>query len=277
MANEFFKNFPEITYKLNDGRIVFIKDFFRKSTIAESGLDSLIDYTMYECQEGDRPDVVADKLYGNSDLHWTFFLVNEITNYEEWYKDNEVFENYMSEKYEGQYLISSASTDIVSSSGKFLLGEQLTTHYTELQAIKTELDKGAFSSANPSGKTDGQVQDLLAQREALLAVRKLGHVIQVDPLFNRIGIVGDRFATSDVITGSKSTKSFTVSSAVERRDGISHYKNGDGVKKYTNESGYEPVTFYTEELNLNENKRLIKVIRPEFINRVVNEFERVMK
>ena len=183
----------------------------------------------------------------------------------------------MTEKYEGQYLISSASTDIVSSSGKFLLGEQLTTHYTELQAIKTELDKGAFSSANPSGKTDGQVQDLLAQRDALLAVRKLGHVIQVDPLFNRIGIVGDRFATSDVITGSKSTKSFTVSSAVERRDGISYYENSDGVKKYTNESGYEPVTFYTEELNSNENKRLIKVIRPEFINRVVNEFERVMK
>ena len=90
-------------------------------------------------------------------------------------------------------------------------------------------------------------------------------------------MVGDRFATSDVITGSKSTKSFTISSAVERRDGISHYKNSDGVKKYTNESGYEPVTFYTEELNSNENKRLIKVIRPEFINRVVNEFERVMK
>ena len=69
-------------------------------------------------------------IYRNSDLHW-FFLVNEITNYEEWYKDNEVFENYMTEKYEGQYLISSASTDIVSSSGKFLWVNNL--HYTELR------------------------------------------------------------------------------------------------------------------------------------------------
>ena len=66
-----------------------------------------------------------------------------------------------------------------------------------------------------------------------------------------------RFATS-IITGSKSTKSFTVSSAVERRDGILHYENSD-KEKYTNESGYEPVTFYTEELNLNENKRLPKL------------------
>lgn len=236
MANQFFKNFPEITYKLNDGRIVFIKDFFRKSTIQESGIDSLIDYTMYECQEGDRPDVVASKIYGNSDLHWTFFLVNEITNYEQWFKDNEVFENYMTEKYEGQYLISSASTDIVSSSSKFSLGEKITSN-------------------------NGSV----------------GHVIEVDPLFNRIGVVGDKFNTSDVVTGAKSTKSFQVSSAVERRDGIKYYKNSDGIKKYTSESGYEPVTFYTEELNSNEDKRLIKVIRPEFINRVVNEFERVMK
>ena len=61
----------------------------------------------------------------------------------------------------------------MSSSGKFLLGEQLTTHYTELQAIKTELDKGAFSSANPSGKTDGQVQDLLAQKELYLQLENL--------------------------------------------------------------------------------------------------------
>ena len=33
MAKEFFKNFPEIQYKLDSGKIVTIKDFFRKSSI----------------------------------------------------------------------------------------------------------------------------------------------------------------------------------------------------------------------------------------------------
>ena len=33
MATKFFENFPKIQYKLDDGRIIYIKDFFRKSKI----------------------------------------------------------------------------------------------------------------------------------------------------------------------------------------------------------------------------------------------------
>ena len=41
------------------------ESFFKTSFVSQqlkSGLDSLIEYTMYECQEGDRPDVVADNI-----------------------------------------------------------------------------------------------------------------------------------------------------------------------------------------------------------------------
>ena len=31
MAQEYFKNFPEMQYTLSDGKIITIKDFFRKS------------------------------------------------------------------------------------------------------------------------------------------------------------------------------------------------------------------------------------------------------
>ena len=64
--------------------------------------------------EGDRPDVTAAKLYGNPDLHWTFFLVNDIENYYDWYKDQQTFERYINKKYPGQLAIASQSTDIVA-------------------------------------------------------------------------------------------------------------------------------------------------------------------
>ena len=86
MSNQLFKNFPEIQYTLSTGKIVTIKDFFRKSTIEQESVNSVISYTFYEIQDGERPDVVADRLYGDSDLHWTFFLVNEMDNYYQWYK-----------------------------------------------------------------------------------------------------------------------------------------------------------------------------------------------
>jgi len=95
MSNQLFKNFPEIQYTLSTGKIVTIKDFFRKSTIEQESVNSVISYTFYEIQDGERPDVVADRLYGDSDLHWTFFLVNEMDNYYQWYKDQVTFETIL--------------------------------------------------------------------------------------------------------------------------------------------------------------------------------------
>jgi hypothetical protein len=70
MASQLFKNFPTIQYKLNDGRIIHIKDFFRKGKIELQKVNTLIDYEFYQLDEGERPDIVASKLYGDSDLHW---------------------------------------------------------------------------------------------------------------------------------------------------------------------------------------------------------------
>ena len=52
-------------------KVVFIKDFFRKSKI-EKSVSSIIDYTKYNLKF-ERPDVLATNLYNNADLHWTFF------------------------------------------------------------------------------------------------------------------------------------------------------------------------------------------------------------
>ena len=95
MANQYFKNFPELQYTLSNGKVVTIKDFFRKSSIEQDAVNSVIEYTFYEIQDGERPDVVATKLYGDGNLHWTFFLVNQFENYYEWYKDQETYNNYI--------------------------------------------------------------------------------------------------------------------------------------------------------------------------------------
>ena len=126
MAQEFFKNFPEMQYKLDSGKIVTIKDFFRKSSIEPTAQEAIIDYTFYELSEGDRPDIVASKLYGDPDLHWVFFLVNEFENYYDWFKSSRDFENYITKRYGGKYFVCDSSTDIVSATSKFLIGETIT-------------------------------------------------------------------------------------------------------------------------------------------------------
>ena len=239
MASQFFKNFPEIQYQL-DGKVVYIKDFFRKSRIEQDSVKELINYTYYELEDGERPDITADKLYGNSDLHWTFFLVNDFHNYYDWFKDNVTFEKYISKKYPGQIAIGSATTDIVArktsvgdTTNKFLLGEKVTS---------------------VSGE---------------------GRVILVEPEHNRIAIDGKGFVANESITGKVSTKSFTPTSVVDHRDGVAYYKNGD-LRKNTETSGYTSVSNYDDEFLKNEDKRKIKIISPRAIQSVVRRFEKIM-
>ena len=127
MAKQFFKNFPEMQYKLDSGKLITIKDFFRKATIEGAAREAIINYTYHELEEGDRPDVLASKLYGNGDLHWIFFMVNDLNNYYDWWKDQSTFQQYIEKKYRGKFLVCDSSTDIVSATSKFLIGETITT------------------------------------------------------------------------------------------------------------------------------------------------------
>lgn len=136
MSSRYFQNFPEITYKLNDGKVIKIKDFFRKSKIEQEAVKELISYNKYELTDGERPDVVAARIYNDQNLHWTFLLVNDIENYYDWHKDNQTFERYINKKFPGQLAIGTQSTDILTSSSKFLMGEKVTSVSSEGRIIE---------------------------------------------------------------------------------------------------------------------------------------------
>jgi len=319
MANQYFKNFPEIQYKIQDSngvdKFVTIKDFFRKSRIEQAAVTDVIDYTYYELEDGERPDVAATKLYGNPDLHWTFFLVNEIENYYDWHRDNNSFEVFMSEKYPGQILKASATTDIVSATSKFLIGERLAFQYEfeysndtsfsgtdengktlsfqqeGLKVYRVDADTGIsillkspqqytisnFSNYRYTTLTYVETNPVLKTGDKLLINDSIkANVIKVEPTFKRIVTVGQELVGGQRITGSVSGKTFTIVDAINHRDGIRHYKSEAGHYRNTFTSGDTSESHFKHETDKNEEKRKIKVIRPEFIKRVVNEFERIM-
>ena len=257
MANQIFQNFPNLQYTLNTGKVVTIKDFFRKAKVETSALDSVIEYQYYEILEGERPDIVAAKLYGDSDLHWTFFLVNDFDNYYDWFMDFEVFENYIAEKYQGQNLIVANSSDIVKTP----------TYDTTL-----------VSTDNPLGwKHDNKI--LIG--ETLTSGTKEVSVLSVDPTYNRVIVQGDTIEANDVMVSSTNLSlgenlSFTVQSVSDAKDGIHHYVDSAGHKRTYGGSGWTEVTNYTEEYEENEKKRQIKIISPNRIRPVLREFERIM-
>tara|TARA_B100000579_G_C22784822_1_gene831312 strand:+ start:305 stop:1027 length:723 start_codon:yes stop_codon:yes gene_type:complete len=239
MAKGFFKHIPNINYDFkSDGKYYQAKDLFRKVSTWSYLQDGVSGYNYYRITEGERPDVVASKLYGDGTLYWTFFLVNEnLQDFNDWPKSNQLLEKFINRKYSGKCLVSSSSTDIVSATSKFQLGEKV--------------------SQSSSGA--------------------IGFITKVDPTHNRLIVnsVEGSFTTGTVV-GADSEKSFSVTSVVDERSHINHYTDSNGLKT-TVSTGNTIVTNEEHERNLNEDKFLIRYIEQQYIDRITREFIELLR
>ena len=237
MAKGFFKHIPNINYDFkSDGKYYQAKDLFRKVSTWSYLQEGVSGYNYYRITQGERPDVVASKLYGDATLYWTFFLVNEnLQDFSDWPKSAQYFNRYLDRKYSGKCLVTSSSTDIVSSTSKFQLGEKV-----------SQSSSGAF-----------------------------GFITEVNPTHKRITLnsIDGSFTTGTVSAdrSPEADKICTITSIQNERDAVNHYTDSNGLKT-TVSTGNTVVTNEEHELNLNEDKFQIRYIEPQYISRVVKEF-----
>ena len=111
MAN-YFRQLPNLDYPslLNDktgsGDTVRVKNLFRRVKIREDFLQSLVVFNKYKIVGDDRPDNVAEKLYGNADLDWTVLLANNIIDIKnDWPMTEYDLNVYLNEKYTEDQLV----------------------------------------------------------------------------------------------------------------------------------------------------------------------------
>ena len=242
MAQGFFKHIPNIAYDFkSDGKYYLAKDLFRKVSTWSYLQEGVTGYNYYRITEGERPDVVAAKLYGDSTLYWTFFLVNEnLQDFNDWPKSSQYFEKFLVRKYSGKCLVAGSSTDIVSSTSKFRLGEKV-----------SQTSSGAY-----------------------------GFITEVNPTHNRITLnsISGEFTTGTVSAdrAPEADKICTITSIQNERDATNHYTDSNGFKT-TVSTGNTVVTNEKYELDLNEDKFVIRYIEPRYIGKVIKEFIEIVR
>ena len=240
MPQNYFRHFPTIDFDVkNDGNLIEAKDIFRNIRVSSEVADSITGYEYTYIGDQDRPDVLATKLYADPTLYWLFWMVNDhLATYEDWPKSQRVLEKYIKRKYSGKALVSSVSTDIVNTSeDKFLQGEKVV---------------GSTSSA-------------------------FGYVTKIDPT-NKQLILNDVqgvFQVNETVTGSQSSKSFTLSSVRNFSDSPHHYINSDGNK--TTSETTTMVTNSEYEQTLNDSKRNIRYIKVDFVPQLLREFKSMIR
>ena len=109
MTNSFFSNVPDFNYVnrsgdgMSDGDYTKVKNFFKKAKLREDIIGNVAFFEKFTVQGDDRPDNVANEIYGNPFLDWVVLLANNIVNIQsEWPMSQTDFNTYVTEKYENE-------------------------------------------------------------------------------------------------------------------------------------------------------------------------------
>ncbi len=114
----YFDSFPKIFYdSVGQGNPKVVTNLLRRVAIRAKVKTNTMLYDTYDVKSGETPEIIADKLYKDPELHWIVMLVNNITDrYHQWPMKEQQFNTYLNEKYDNpdgvhHYEISQESGD----------------------------------------------------------------------------------------------------------------------------------------------------------------------
>lgn len=157
----YFREIPDIEYqspfnsRISDSSYVLAKNIFKKMKIRDDLQDVFTIFNKYVIREGQRPDTLAEALYGKSDLDWIILISAGIINVrDEWpMSDHELYE----------YVVNKYTTNRLESTELEIQQAISAVHHYETTEVKDDqgrliLPKGKivdsdFSISNPSNKT----------------------------------------------------------------------------------------------------------------------------
>tara|TARA_B100000214_G_scaffold371871_1_gene349055 strand:+ start:1299 stop:1832 length:534 start_codon:yes stop_codon:yes gene_type:complete len=98
----YFESFPTIFYDANgDGTVKDVKNLLRRVGLRTLVRSNVLLFDTYEVKEGETPEMIAHKLYGDSNLHWIILMINEVTDrYHQWPMTVPQFLDFINDKYD---------------------------------------------------------------------------------------------------------------------------------------------------------------------------------
>lgn len=99
--SRYFRYFPTVQYDLiKDGNEITLTNIMRRFVVDSKLKDQIDIFYDYTIQAGDRPDVIAEKYYGDANLAWLVLHFNDITDpFFGWGLNDADLENYIRGKY----------------------------------------------------------------------------------------------------------------------------------------------------------------------------------
>jgi len=222
----YFEQFPLTYYSLDDKKTIqIVTDITRRNIIDGSVSENYSFFETYDVKEGETPDIVADKFYENSELHWIVLHANNILDPRfEWPLGYVNLVAFVDNKYiqrDGTHHYENSNNEIVV--GNLFIESSNFANFVVGDVIVNETNEG-------------------------------------------VGVIVSKLSSANVI--------INVS--------VGGFKQGDDIKvineaniltiSSTTSIGCVPVTNFLYEERLNEIRRRIKILKPQYVEEVVKDF-----
>lgn len=245
----YFSEFPKIYYDFPtpDGSTVLqvLTDITTNVRVRKKALENITLYDEYDILDGETPEIIAEKIYGNPELHWVIMLINQRYDY---LKD-----------------FPMSNLELELNSIEYYGADNLNNvHHYEKDGIITEA-KAIMkfpSSVLPFLKVNDYVVNIPVANcriDSIDVVNKTANVLVDYGKFTAGEFVSLRGIRTDEETGIVTYS--TVINFTIPTDGF--IVNGN----------YETITNAMYESRLNESKRRIKLISKRLVDQFVNEFK----
>ncbi len=161
MPNPYFSNLGDFLYVnrtrdgRNEGDYSLVKNLFKRARLREDIYQDLAFFSKFDVLGDDRPDNVADIIYGDPTLDWVVLLSNNIVNVQsEWPLSQADFNRYITEKYgteenlysgihhyESREVKANDGTIIIPSGARVSVGQSVSFYdeITDQQIIRTDV------------------------------------------------------------------------------------------------------------------------------------------
>lgn len=144
----YFSTLPKVLVTDSDRNTNYVTDITVRANIINETFNNPLSYYKYDIKDGDTPEIIAEKYYGDPYRYWIVLMVNNIIDPQfDWPMKSAVFNEYVADKYTPSELASihhyektitqkELATNTLTSYtyqidyDEFIANEQDTTSYT---------------------------------------------------------------------------------------------------------------------------------------------------
>ena len=294
----FLDKFPKIPYNISGTKPAnynLVTNIFFRFSFLRDIINNASAYEEYTIRDGDTPEIVAHKYYGDSEAYWLILYANDIYDPQyDWPLTQQNFNNYIETKY-GSVANSQAQMHHyekvvgrqVENSDEFLFNTyEIDYAPATIMILKVSSYTGAqdpgdivYQSADytyANASFTAEIVSFSGANDHMFLTNTIGNYVTTSPTYNytKGGPVAANTAAYGFTTEQILYPDMTIPHDYYVNISAEPYTETYTVngKMVTEVTGRRAVTCYDHETELNEKKRHIKLISKAYYGQIMNEF-----